>query len=69
MSPGPETYSPKREITQKKSKTVIFTTERRGEFINRDKQKSPGPGAYKIPCRFYDRPAFMLKTKNHFRFV
>mmetsp|Transcript_25577 Transcript_25577/g.39355 ORF Transcript_25577/g.39355 Transcript_25577/m.39355 type:complete len:93 (+) Transcript_25577:1414-1692(+) len=69
-SPGPAAYEPKRLIWKKRSSTIIFNREKRKSTREgREASGSPGPGSYLIPCKFYDRPRFMLKQENKFRFA
>ena len=68
-SPGPDHYSPDRAKVLKRHRTIIFNQEKRGDMISKDRATSPGPGAYMIPCRFYDFPKFLLKKENNFRYV
>ena len=67
-SPGVGSYNADYNKLKKRSKSIIFSTQKRAGLINH-RETSPGPGAYKIPCRFYDKPAFMYKKENKFRFV
>jgi len=48
---------------------VVFNRERRQGILKNERETSPGPGSYQIPCRFYDKPRFMLRKENLFRYV
>jgi hypothetical protein len=68
-SPGPDHYSPNRLKLKKRNVTIIFDQAKREGMISKNSSQTPGPGSYMVPCRFYDRPKFMLKTENKFRYV
>jgi hypothetical protein len=68
-SPGPDYYSPDRIKFKRRNRTIIFDQAKRELFKPRGAMNTPGPGAYLIPCRFYDRPKFMMKRESDFRFV
>jgi hypothetical protein len=68
-SPGPQCYEPKRLQWKRRASAVIFNREKRNGIIRSNNVVSPGPGSYMIPCKFYDKPKFMIKGENHFRFV
>ena len=68
LSPGPGNYNPDPTQQKKRTKSVVFTRAKRLGIAPRN-ERSPGPGDYKIPCRFFDKPKFMLKKETHFRFV
>lgn len=68
-SPGPDYYSPDRIKFKKRNRTIIFDQAKRDMLSTKGVVNTPGPGSYMIPCRFYDRPKFMMKRDNDFRFV
>jgi hypothetical protein len=67
-SPGPDYYSPDRIKFKKRNRTIIFDQAKRDMLSTKGVVNTPGPGSYMIPCRFYDRPKFMMKRDNDFRF-
>ena len=68
-SPGPTDYTPNKSNFKRRTKSVIFNREKRQGIITAERETSPGPGSYMIPCRFFDKPRFMMKKENRFRFV
>ena len=69
-SPGPSCYEPKRLTWKRRASAVLFNRERRKVgSITKSANTTPGPGSYMIPCKFYDKPQFLMKKENRFRFV
>ena len=68
-SPGPQDYAPNKLLFKKRSSVVAFFQQKRGTFVNKDAATSPGPGAYKLPCKFYERPTYNRLGSSAFRFV
>jgi len=69
-TPGPNSYQPNLIKFKKRTRTIIFDQAKRDTSLAKSRQNAtPGPGAYLIPCKFFDRPKFMLKHENQFRYV
>lgn len=67
-SPGPQQYEPKRLMWKKRASIVAFNREKRHGIIRKESALSPGPGAYMLPCKFYERPTYATMG-GAFRFV
>lgn len=68
-SPGPSSYHPNRLNWKKRAVGVRFNREIRAGIVQNEKNVTPGPGDYMIPCKFLVRPRFMEHKENKFRFV
>ncbi len=68
-SPGPSSYAPNRLNWKKRAVGVRFNRELRAGIVKNEKENTPGPGDYMIPCKFLVRPRFMEHKENKFRFV
>ena len=54
---------------KKRAVGVRFNRELRAGIAKNEKESTPGPGDYMIPCKFLVRPRFMEHKENKFRFV
>ena len=64
MNPGPGTYNNSSSL---KGPKYPFGTGQRSQF---DALKNPGPGYYKIPCKFANPPKYLVPNyDSQYKFI
>lgn len=67
--PGPGNYNPKKRPTSA-SPQYGFGSSTRAHGGGSTKEMTPGPGAYRVPARIQDVPAYLLPNRSvEFKYV